>query len=145
MTVQSANIVSRRASNSLGIRTYQHIWHVITDSAADDEYTVGSYSGLPQIGQQHPSDPSAWCIDLSPELERDTKISWMVGVTYSSANEISINPLMEPAVIEWDGENFDEPAVYDRNGHAILNSAGDYYADAMRERSRRVVTVIKKC
>ena len=143
MTVQSCNIISRRASNSLGIRTYQHVYQVVTDSSSDDEYVVGSYSGLPRIGQQHPSDSNAWCVDISPELERDTKINWMVGITYSSANEIAQNPLMEPSVIEWDGENFDEVAVYDRSGHAILNSAGDYYADAMRERSRRVVTVVK--
>jgi len=63
--------------------------------------------------------------------------------TWDSSVEIGENPLFEPAEIEWDGENFEEVLIVDRQGYAVLNSAGDPFENAMRERTRRVISVTR--
>ena len=71
------------------------------------------------------------------------KCNWIATANYDTQVAYEINPLNDPADIQWDGDNFEEVAVFDRNGQACLNSAGDPLQDLFRERSRRIVTVIK--
>jgi len=133
---------ARQGKNTRGVRSYTRVFRVVTDSQSDGPYVVGSATGLPLIGSVHNEDPGAWCYELTPE-NTDPWRGWTVSALYDSVQELNENPLNEPAVIEWDGENFDEALVVDRNGHAVLNSAGDPFENAMRERTRRVVMVMK--
>ncbi|MFN9291312.1 MAG: hypothetical protein ACK6EB_24840, partial [Planctomyces sp.] len=43
----------------------------------------------------------------------------------------------------WDGENFEEVAIFDRDNKAVLNSAGDPFEGLFRERTRRVISIVK--
>ena len=133
---------SRSAQNSKGIRTYTRTGLFETTSISDGEYAVGSHVSVPNIGSVHPEDSLAWCVSIQVENTNPWK-GWTVTATWDSTIEVAENPLFEPAVIEWDGENFEEALTFDRDGYGVLNSAGDPFENAMRERTRRVVSVMK--
>jgi len=132
----------RTGRNSRGVRTYTRTFTVTVNSRDDGPYTAGSAAGLPRIGSVHDDDPGAWCVDLDVRAT-DGWTVYTVVATYDSTVEMSENPLFQPVDIEWDGEQYDEALVIDRNGDAVLNSAGDPFLDARRERTRRVVTATK--
>lgn len=136
-------ISERSANNTKGVRSYTHVHKLhVNDVDYAKEYLVGSNVNLPLIGSQHPDDRKAFCQSL--DVSMVTKYAeWAVTANYSTDIEMELNPWFDPAVIEWDGENFEEVALYDTSGNAILNSAGDPFENVMRERTRRVVTVTK--
>jgi hypothetical protein len=133
---------SMQATNSRGIRTYSVVHRLIASSQTDGPYTVGSNASLPRIGSQWYEDPGAFCISLQVVNSNPWK-GWEVTASYDSTFEVSENPLLDRADIQWDGENFEEFLLKDVNGEAVLNSAGDPFEDSMRERTRRVVTITK--
>ena len=143
MAIEYKGIRARTASNTRGVRryTHEHLFNV-TLAAEAREYLIGSQAQVPRIGSVHPDDNAAWCESL--QVNMVTKYAeWTVTATYTTERELQENPLWDPAEIEWDGENFEEVALYDRDDDAILNSAGDPFQNVMRERTRRVVTVVK--
>ena len=143
MTITWRGIKARSGKNSKGVRTYTHVHGLtVTDKAEADEYLVGSNANLPLIGSVHPTDWSAFCVSLSVDMVT-MYADWTVTAEYTTERELAENPLFEPAQIEWDGENFEEVALYDNTGDAILNSAGDPFEAVMRERTRRIVSVVK--
>lgn len=136
----------RTAENNLGIRTYTRSFLVKTDSRSDGPYTAGSASGLPLIGSTHPEDPSAWCRRLSVRQESpNAPQAWRITAFYDSTIELNENPNFEPARVSWTGEKYQEVALSDNAGQAVLNSAGDYFSDppVMRDQTRPIVTVTK--
>jgi hypothetical protein len=133
----------READNNKGIRTYSRQWKLETSLKTDDEYAVGSASGLPLIGSAHPSDAGAFCQSLSVRCTNPWK-GWTVTASYSSEYELNTNPTLDPAVINWGSEQFQRVAFEDTSGHAILNSFGDYFdPPAMIDDSRETVTITK--
>ena len=144
MTVNyiSEDAGARSGKNSRGVRTYTRAFTLVTTSQSEGPHLVGSHPSLPRIGSPHPEDFGAWCVELSVENSDPWK-GWTVTASYDSTVELNENPLFEPASIEWDGETFEETAIYDRDGNAVLNSAGDPFLDVFRERTRRVVSVMK--
>ena len=130
----------RSAQNNKGIRTYSRAFRLKTSLASEGAYAVGSHASVPLIGATHPEDPLAWCISLDVKNSDPWK-GWTVTAGYDSTIEMNTNPEFDPASIEWDNENFEEALVYDINGDAVLNAANDPFENAVRERSRRVVTV----
>ena len=131
-------------TNELGVRRYTRQFSLKTSSELDGPYAVGSHPSLPKVGSLHYEDPGAWCRSL--RVARATakdKFNWIVTASYDSSFELTENPLSQPAQISWDGENFEEVAVFDRDGKAVLNSAGDPFENLFRERTRRVVSVVK--
>lgn len=142
-TVRSEDPSARTATNDMGKRTYTRAWTVVTSSRTDDAYTVGSAAGLPVIGNTHPSDANAFCQQLAVTQKSGWRV-WTVTATYSTERELNTNPTSDPAVINWGSEQFQKPAVFDRNGNLIVNSAGDPFdPPLMMDDSRRVVTVQK--
>lgn len=141
--VEYKGINARTANNTKGIRTYSHThqFNVINRDYAR-EYIVGSQPEVPLIGSRHPDDVYAFCESLDVQMVT-MHANWTVTANYTTAIEMDVNPYYDPAIIEWDGENFEEVAIYDRSENAILNSAGDPFENVMRERTRRVVTVVK--
>ena len=133
----------RQAKNSLGIRTYQRQFRLITDDPDDGPYAIGSNASLPNIGSLHPEDSSAWCRELTVEND-NPYAGWVVTANYSSERELSETPTSDPAFVTWDSEQFQKPAIQDKDGDAVVNSAGDFFdPPAMMDDSRRVVTVQK--
>lgn len=144
MTVELIGLRGRSAANTKGVRTYTRVSLFRTSSQDDDEYDVGSHPSVPLIGSVHPSDSGAWCTQLTVE-NTIFWTGWTVTAQYSSENELSENPLFEPATFDWDFEQFERVADVDKNGDAITNSAGDIFTDPplMRDDSRPICTVTK--
>jgi len=145
MTITFKNEIpgGRQGKNSLGIRTYQRQFRLITDNKNDGPYAIGSHASLPRIGSVHPEDASAWCRELT--VENDAPFAgWVVTANYSSERELSETPTSDPAVITWDSEQFQRPLIQDNTGDAVVNSAGDFFdPPPMIDDSRRVVSVQK--
>lgn len=133
----------RKAVNTKGTRTYTRTFKLFTSSKSEDAYSVGSNASLPTIGATHPSDALAWCVSLSVDCT-DGWTGWVVSAEYSAERELNNDPTLDPAVITWDSEQFQRPAINDYSGNAIVNSAGDPFDPPnMMDDSRRVVTVSK--
>jgi hypothetical protein len=133
----------RAARNTKGVRTYSRRWKVSTSLITENEYHVGSATGLPKIGDTHPSDSLAWCVSLDVQCPNPWK-GWTVTAEYSSEFQLSITPTSDPAIITWGTEQFQKPAEYDKDFNAITNSAGDSYDPPyMMDDSRRVATIQK--
>lgn len=144
MAITYQGIIARSAKNSKGKRTYTHVHKLNVGSKAEaKEYLVGSNTSLPVIGSVHPDDPYAYCVSLSVDMVT-MYADWQVTAEYEQ-NEwiVNENPLDDDAAIDWDGENYEEPMLIDNAGDAVLNSAGDFFQNLMRERTRRVVTITK--
>ena len=141
MTITVEGISSEQAANNEGIRTYSHVYRV-TATQRYTAYQIGSAPGLPLIGSQLAYD-AAYCRSLTVDLT-DGKLIWNVTANYSTAFEMNPNPLLDPVRVSWNGEQYQEPAVIDLNGHGILNSAGDIYdPPVMKDRARPTVTLRK--
>jgi hypothetical protein len=131
------------AVNDKGVRSYQRMFTVVTNSKYDRAYHVGSDARLPRIGSLHPDDPFAWCTRLNVSCPNPYS-KWQVSADYSSERELNEDPTAEPAYIRWDSEQFQRPAIQDKNGDAICNSAGDPFDPyKMMDDSRRSVSVQK--
>jgi hypothetical protein len=131
------------ATNELGVRKYTRQFLLLATSN-EGPYTVGSNASLPRIGSVHYEDSGAWCRTLTvARAASKDKRNWIVTANYDSSFELTENPLNQPAQISWDGENFEEVAIFDRDGDAILNSAGDPFEGLFRERTRRVISIVK--
>ena len=131
------------ATNELGVRKYTRQF-LMEATAGEGPYVVGSHASLPKIGSLHYEDPYAWCRSLTvSRLGSTDKINYVVTANYDSSFELTENPLLQPAQISWDGENFEEVAIFDRDGDAVLNSAGDPFEGLFRERTRRIITIVK--
>lgn len=133
----------RRAQNTKGQRTYQRKFKLKSSQNSEGPYAVGSHASLPIIGSLYPDDSGAWCTTLTVE-QFDGRFGWIVTADYSTERELSTDPTNDPALISWDSEQFQRPAVFDSSGNAICNSAGDPFDPPnMMDDSRRVVTVEK--
>lgn len=133
----------RTAQNDLGIRTYTRAFWLETTVVTEGAFAVGSNASLPIIGSVHPEDSTAWCRSLSVDNTNPWKV-WRVTANYSSEFELNTNPTSDPAIINWDTEQFQKPAVFDYSGNAICNSAGDLFdPPVMVDDSRRTVTITK--
>jgi len=131
------------ASNERGSRSYTLIFRLSTTLKSESAFDVGSHASLPVIGQAHPDDPFAFCTTLTPD-PTDPWRGWTVTAQYSDARTLSEDPTSDGAVVTWSSEQFQRPAVFDRNGNFIVNSAGDPFdPPLMMDDSRRVVTVQK--
>lgn len=142
-TLKEEILSGRTARNSKGARTYTRKFRVISNDKNDGPFEVGSTSGLPLIGDPHPEDANAFCIDLVPE-NTEPYAGWTVSAAYSDERQIDNDPTNDEAEISWGSEQFQKVAVFDLSGNLILNSAGDPFdPPAMMDDSRRVVTVSK--
>lgn len=145
MTVnyQGEDPEDRSARNELGVRTYTRGFWLETTDQSDTAYDVGSHGSLPVIGSTFPDDSSAWCRSLDVQCVKGWKV-WKVTANYSSELELNTTATSDPAIITWDSEQFQKPAVVDTSGNGITNSAGDpFLPPEMMDDSRRIVTVRK--
>ena len=133
----------RRATNDRGKRTYQRQFKLKTSANSEGPYAVGSHASLPIIGSTYPDDAGAWCTTLDV-MQFDGRWGWIVTANYSTERELATDPTNDPALISWNSEQFQRPAVFDTAGNAICNSAGDPFDPPMMlDDSRRVVTIEK--
>lgn len=149
MAVVSVNELAefRRATDTLtpdlSIRTYQRVFLVRTNSKTDGPFVAKNDPSIPAQGDPYPDDAFAYCKNKSVEPFAPP-MAWHVICEYTSEWEIRPNPLNDPAHISWKAEQFERPAWRDRDGYAILNSAGDFFATLPVIDDSRFVVSVKK-
>ncbi len=113
------------------IRKYRRVWRAKTDSRYDDGEIVNAamYAAFP-IGSVFPNDQYAWLRGLSPSQGEGPYV-WYVTGQYSTEYQPDADPTQEPAKISWATQIREKVFTQDRNGWAILNSAGFPFVDPM--------------
>lgn len=140
VTFLQEDAAGRTATNSRGIRTYTRVFLFETDSQLDDAWEVGSHPDAPRIGQAF---RDAWCISTTPACIEPWK-GWSVTAEYSSAFEMNEDPTQDAMQIRVYTEQFQKPAVFNKDGELIVNSAGDPYdPPPMIDDSRRVISLVR--
>lgn len=109
-----------------GVRTHSRRWRAQTSTAWDDDMTI--LAAMPLLGSPHPSDMWAFCNSRKVDSENKSKRLWLATATYSTDSVLDTNPLNDPAEYEWQTASVNKPQFYDKDGNAILNSAGDFFA-----------------
>lgn len=131
---------ARTATNSRGIRTYTRAFKFETTEETEDAWDVGSHPNAPVIGQAF---RDAWCISSTPTCTDPWK-GWTITAEYSSALEMNVDPTQDAMQIRVYTEQFQKPAVFDKNGNKIVNSAGDPFdPPLMMDDSRRVISLVR--
>lgn len=119
----------RDADGSVDDTRYQRVFRIWTDSGADDGAVVGTALALPPWnifpGAVYPTDPRAFCIGAKPNNDIGNK-GWICAATFSTKRELAALPQDDEIQISFDEEDMDVPVLKDRDGKAVLNSAGDY-------------------
>lgn len=131
---------ARTATNLRGVRTYTRAFKFETDSQADDAWEVGSHPSAPRIGQAF---RDAWCISSTPACTDPWK-GWTITAEYSSEREMNEDPTQDAMQIRVYTEQFQKPAVFNKDNELIVNSAGDPYdPPPMMDDSRRVISLVR--
>lgn len=117
--------------------------YLFSTSTVTSEFAIYAHASCPKRGNTHPEDPTFFVKTVTISNYAPFA-GWKAVVTYSNEREIRDNPLDEPARISWDGEEFQKPAVKDKNGDAILNSAGDPYDPPVMVDDTRIAATITK-
>ena len=108
--------------------TYTRVFRIWTDDGADDATVVGARMALTPYfvypGAVHPNDSRAFCVGARPQNDLGNR-GWLMAVTYSTKRELAQQPQNDPIKISWDEEDYERQVVKDRNGKAVVNSAGD--------------------
>jgi len=143
MTITYLGEVHAQARNSKGTRSYSRVFKLDTSVKTERAYHVGSHASLPVIGSVHPDDAFAWCTDLSIDPATPWR-GWTATAEYTTERQMAEDPVNDAAAINWNSEQFQRPAIFDKNGSGIVNSAGDPFDPPnMMDDSRRVVSVTK--
>jgi len=128
-------------------RTYSRQWIVETDSATDDAVTVENgwviVTGI-SAGTAHPSDAGAIAKEISTSCDSDDGKTWTVTCSYGPWDESEKNPLLQPTDIQWSFNQYEKIVDSDILNDAIVNSAGDPFADPVTiDDSRLVLNVTR--
>jgi hypothetical protein len=134
---------TREAANEKGIRTYSETYWLTTNQKTDGTYEVGSHPDLPTVGSVHHTDTGAWCTAVKPKCVSGY-VHFHVTCTFSSERELAEDPTDEPALTEWDGEQFQRPLVIDEDGNIVCNSAGDPFDPPEMIDDSRLISVTTK-
>lgn len=104
------------------------VYDVITDSVDDDEAVVKLHPAVPKERiSVHPASPYLRCLGVRCQQLQPTR--WEVTASYDApfafGNDSDPNPLNEPAVLDWDTVDSDEPVDTDVNGDPICTIIGE--------------------
>lgn len=123
---------------------YIRVARIETDTNADDAVVLGAYASCPTIGSAYPTDIGAFCRSVDFSNDRASQRLWFCTVSYSSEYEAATNPLAERAIIEWGTESYRKCFFEDKDGQAIVNSAGSYYDPPVEGDDDRWVVSVSK-
>jgi hypothetical protein len=136
-------------SNRRQRRTFQ----ALTDTPQGGPDIVLAYAGVPLLGgilsytdnstgtPTLVNDASVVVIRRRAEQnDSDNLCNWTVTIEYTGINE----PEAQPAEVEYSPTRYQEHLIDDVNGLAVVNSAGDPFAEGvMRDRTRFTLTITK--
>lgn len=107
------------------VRRYSRVFRGVTDDNADDAAVVLSNPLAPRYGSQHNKDALAFCRRRRARNESFSKNVWLATFAYSTEFELEEDPTADPVRISWNTEQFQKQFYRDRDGKALLNTAGD--------------------
>lgn len=134
-------------------REYTRSFLVTVDAAPTySNAEVLAISGLPAIGDAHPQNASAYCMELGPPEAVDpaSLLVWNVKAAYrtltAGQNEPpGGDPWNDAWTVRYDSEGFEEAVAKDYLGVAIVNSAGDLFdPPIVRNRYYQHLTIGRK-
>lgn len=115
-------------------------WLVKTDGRFYSEASLlqdavvfaGGAAGIPiPFVSTHPDSPQFLCKRLRGKQDRNAPLRWDVEAEYDTApidsDDNPESPLARPAKITWSTTKYQKAIERDRDGNAIINSAGDYF------------------
>lgn len=117
--------------------TARRVWRIRTSDKSDSWQLIANYGiaagHFPRRFDPHPENVYLTCRRLKVENQADSPFHWIATAEYSSApirdeaqqREIYPDPVDRPAEIEWSTQPYRKAVDRDRNGKAVLNSAGD--------------------
>jgi hypothetical protein len=114
--------------NKDGTRSYVRRYLVHTDDP--DESMVSIRAALPTAYGSDPVDTAAVVVTRSAEQDEKVRTLWHGEVIWTwepSEDEEEPNPLDREVAIDWTSNTIMVPAIKDKDGDAIVNSAGDYF------------------
>ena len=104
-------------------------WRIRTNNPLDteDDVAAGLFSAfLIRIGVQYDIDPAARCVSVT--FKQLAPMLWFATAVFSTKqDEQKEDPTTDDIVVEWETETFPRTIDRDRNGEAIMNSAGDFF------------------
>lgn len=126
-------------------KRYVRVFQVITSHPTDAASLVLNHIAIPAYGDPWESrragdlldsDNDARCIEkTATQNDGENLNNWTVAVRYAGVGD----PTLEPPVVRWDTEKWQEHRRYDEDGRPIRNSAGEMFETGMvRDRSRRI-------
>lgn len=65
-------------------RTYTRVFEVWTDDPNDDVTVAGNATGIPLLGDSHPSDAAAVVVSVVPTQDSETPYRWDVSIEYDT-------------------------------------------------------------
>jgi hypothetical protein len=135
------------ASSSPAAILYSRVFRVRTDDRFTEAFSIMSSASIPQIGSTYPNDIRATCRRVRPTNEGFSPYIWIVHCSYSTeqSTQPSDNPLNDPVRITWGTESYSNVLMEDRDGNAIVNSAGDpFHEGGVEEQEEYAVARITK-
>lgn len=116
-------------------------WRAMTNNKYDDAFTIEAYGRannlLPIRFEPHPSRPGLTRRRMTVTNESDNPFVWTIEAEYSDepfdqeeaeqAQAFEVSPLDRRARIRWSTNQYKKAIYKDKDGNAIVNSAGDYY------------------
>jgi len=137
------------------VSDYLRRFQVVTDDAKDAGDLITLATGVPRVQDPYITanvqNTKARCRKVRARCpDRDNPFNWELDCEYTtrafqpeSANE---NPLARPAVIEWDGEEFQRPfrENKDLDDKPFLNTAGDPFDPPVEQDQERPIVRITR-
>lgn len=133
--------------NEKGERTYTLTYYVETDDpeigAGVVREAVGWVRGEPyQTSTEF--DNGAFCVGINASCKDDDGLGWTVTVNFGpppqGQDSPTENPLNQPSQVAWSFAQFERPVDKTVDGEAIVNTAGDPFAnEILRDDSRPVL------
>ena len=143
---------------SQGLRERQPVTRYVrgflvkTNNVNDDATVIDKHPSCPKLGNSHPRDKDAKCVDVDIRQIPSSKLAWVVSVTYTDDRELEDDPLSEPAEITWDSEMFQAPFAFEYSfatpptftRRAVVNSAGDPYDPQIEGDDMHLYVTVRK-
>ena len=135
----------RGGDGTLTETQYVRVLRVVTDDGTDGpDVVLAAVALTPWFiygGAAYPTDAGFRCISARPNNDVSPK-HWLVTATYSNKFDWQENPVNDEITIDWDEEDFQKPVTKDRNGQAVVNSAGFPPVEPlMADDGHRIVTI----
>lgn len=109
-----------------GAREYERVVRVISDDPNESPAAVRA--AVTPLGTAYFADAAAFCKNRSARRIDESRLVWEVTATFATIeNEEEPDPLNRAPKIRWTSQLITKPVLKDRNGNAVVNSAGDYF------------------